>query len=81
MILWNVVFDHTIVVAGRAYLHAVGLAGLGRAPVPAMDDFMAPAVTRGLRLATAAAVPVLAVGLLAARAARRTRQSLSQGAL
>jgi hypothetical protein len=62
-LLWNVVFDHVIVVAGRAYLAAAGSAVAGGLPYVHMDDFMRPAVTRGLWIASASAAAVLAVGL------------------
>ena len=29
VIVWNVVFDHVIVVAGRSYIHAAGSAAAG----------------------------------------------------
>jgi hypothetical protein len=71
VIVWNVVFDHVIVVAGRNYLHAAGLAGGrlgadGRSLV-LMDDWMRPAVSRGAWIASAAAGAILLVGLIAIR--------------
>jgi hypothetical protein len=65
VILWNVVFDHVIVVAGRRYIVAAQTPG---APRASMDAFMRPAVTRGLWIATVAAGAVLATGLAAIRA-------------
>ena len=67
VILWNVVFDHVIVVAGRWYLHAAQLAAEVGGPYARIDDWMRPAVTRGLWIATAAAGAVLLIGLLAVR--------------
>ena len=69
-IVWNVVLDRVIVVAGRHYIRAAGLADRGLAPYPKMDDWMRPAVTRGVWIATAAACVILAVGLPSVRAAR-----------
>jgi hypothetical protein len=66
VIVWNVVLDHVIVVAGRRYIAAAETAGVPRAN---MDAFMRPAVARGLWLASAAGGVVLAVGLGAVRAA------------
>ena len=66
VIVWNVVLDHVIVVAGRRYIAAAETAGVPRAN---MDAFMRPAVARGLWLASAAGGIVLAVGLVAVRAA------------
>jgi hypothetical protein len=81
VIIWNVVFDHVIVVAGRAYLAAAalaaGAAGSQTARYVNMDDWMRPAVSRALWIATLAAGVVLVVGLaavsLAARAATSAR--------
>ena len=68
---WNVVFDHVIVVAGRDYIAAAErslVAGAaGPAPRPHfanMDDWMRPAVSRGVRTASAAAGAIAATGLL-----------------
>jgi hypothetical protein len=73
VLVWNVVFDHTIVTAGRAYIHAATRdAG---APAVRMDDFMRPAVTRGLWIATAAGGAVLVTGLLSVRRAVRAASS------
>ena len=63
ILLWNVVFDHVIVVAGRAYIRSAGTAVARGLPYVRMDDFMRPAVTRGLWVASASAALVLAVGL------------------
>ena len=70
VIIWNVVFDHVIVVAGRSYIAAAGrAAAIPAAPFANMDDWMRPAVTRGFWIATAAATAVLLIGLAAVRAA------------
>ena len=69
VVLWNVIFDHVIVVAGRNYIVAAGLAARATpfASHVNMDDWMRPAVTRGLSIATAAAGAVLLIGLAGAR--------------
>ena len=64
VILWNVVFDYVIVMAGRAYLFAAGTAVARGLPYVRMDDYMRPAVTRGLWIASASAGLVLAIGLM-----------------
>jgi hypothetical protein len=66
VIVWNVVFDRVIVVAGRSYIAA---ATAPDAPRANMDDFMRPAVTRGLWIASAAGGAVLVTGLACVRAA------------
>lgn len=72
VVVWNVVFDHVIVVAGRAYLSAAVRAARGGGPLVRMDDWMRPAVTRGLWIASAAAAAMLVAGLTAIALAART---------
>ena len=62
-VVWNVVFDHTIEVAGRAYLGAAALAAHAAGPFARIDDWMRPAVPAGLWNASAAALVILAIGL------------------
>jgi hypothetical protein len=74
IIVWNVVFDHVIVVAGRSYIAAAArTAGDPAARLVNMDDWMRPAVTRGLWTATAAGAAILLTGLGAVRTAARRR--------
>lgn len=72
VLVWNVVFDRVIIVAGRAYLSAARTAAnanpSGR--LPNMDDWMRPAVTRGLWIATASGAAILLIGFAALRVAR-----------
>jgi hypothetical protein len=72
VIVWNVVFDHVIVVAGRQYIAAAERAA-DSTTLPHryenMDTWMRPAVTRGLWIASASAGAILAAGLILARAA------------
>ena len=69
VVVWNVVFDYVIVVAGREYMAAAVPAALAAGPYPRMDDWMGPAITRGLWMATASSAVILLVGLGAIRAA------------
>jgi hypothetical protein len=75
VVVWNVVFDHVIVVAGRDYIAAAGRAAAA-GKFANMDDWMRPAVSRGFWLATAAGGAILLTGLaavgVAARGARRS---------
>jgi len=65
------VFDHVIVVAGRAYIAAaVAAANGGR--YARMDDWMRPAITRGLWIATGSSALILLVGFAAIRYAAVT---------
>lgn len=70
VVVWNVVFDRVIVVAGREYVRAATLAARGPGPYARIDDWMRPAVTRGLWMATAAGATILIVGLAAIRYVR-----------
>jgi hypothetical protein len=81
IIVWNVAFDHVIVVAGRNYINAASLAADGSGPdhhqhFVAMDDWMRPAVTRGLWVASATAGAILVAGLAAVSVASRGQASL-----
>jgi hypothetical protein len=73
VVVWNVVFDHVIVMAGRAYLSAAVHAARGAGPYARMDDWMRPAVTRGLWIASLSALALVVVGLAGVRAASRAR--------
>jgi hypothetical protein len=59
VVVWNVVFDHVIVRAGQRLVHDARRAAVGIN----LDDYMRPAVTRGLWIATLAASAILVVGL------------------
>ena len=72
VIVWNVVFDRVIVVAGRDYLAAAERAATSSPPrYENMDAWMRPAVTRGLWIASGSAAAIAAGGLLLVRAASR----------
>jgi hypothetical protein len=71
VVVWNVVFDHVIVSAGRRYVAAAELAVLGTPSVPPhfedIDQWLRPAVTRALWAASASAAAILGIGLLMIR--------------
>jgi hypothetical protein len=73
IVVWNVVFDRVIVVAGRQFIVAAsGQAAASPAgPFANMDDWMRPAVTSGFWIATAAGAAVLLTGLAAVNYAGR----------
>jgi hypothetical protein len=77
VLVWNVVFDHVIVVAGRNYVYAAArAAGVNGSAGPSylvMDEWMRPAVRHALWTATAAGGSILAVGLISVKLAA-TRQ-------
>ena len=69
VVTWNVVFDYVIVEAGRAYLRVAIPAAGGAGPYVRVEDWMGPAVTRGLWSATLWSTVILLVGVVAIRAA------------
>jgi CTP:molybdopterin cytidylyltransferase MocA len=77
IVVWNVVFDRVIVVAGRSYVAAAYRAAAAdpSARPLNMDDWMEPAVTRGLVMATAAAGAIVVTGLTAVSVGRRKNYS------
>ena len=79
VVVWNVVFDHVIVVAGREYLAAAGIAAGGSGAYARIDDWMRPAVPRALWTATAAGAAILVIGLVSVRLATRVPGSLTHG--
>ena len=81
-VVWNVVFDRVLVLAGRTYVHDASLADTRQQPFLKIDDYMRPAVRRGMLLASTAGGVVAIAGLLAVKlaAARDERRRLSAGA-
>lgn len=71
VVVWNVVFDHILVEAGRAYIVAAVTAARGGQPYELIDAWMRPARSRALWWATGSAVVILVVGLSAVRRASR----------
>jgi hypothetical protein len=72
VVVFNVVLDQMIAVAGRRYIiEAIASAG-AMGPYVRMDDWMRPAVVRGFWLGTGAAAAILAIGLVALRLATRS---------
>ena len=65
IVVWNVVFDHVIVVAGRDYIARRARAAAPGGPFANMDEWMRPAVARGVWMATAAGAVVLVPGWIA----------------
>jgi hypothetical protein len=71
IIIWNVTFDRALVVAGRQYLSAVRAAARdeGGSTHLRIDDWMRPAVIRGLWVASALSAGLLLAGLVMIRLA------------
>jgi len=74
LVVWNVVFDRVLVVAGRQYVFAATRAARGSGPYVRVDDWMRPAERRALWMASVAGGTTLVAGLLSISLA--TRRSL-----
>jgi hypothetical protein len=74
IVAWNVVLDQMLVLAGRRYIVAAVGAAQGPGPYARIDDWMRPALARGLVAATLTAISIVATGLVSVSAAARTRQ-------
>ena len=78
-LVWNVVFDRTLVLAGRRYSYAAVVAMREQHAYLHIDDWMRPAIARGATMASFAAGAVAAIGLAAvAVATRRQRRQRGQ---
>jgi ABC-type Fe3+ transport system permease subunit len=75
IVVWNVVFDRVLVEAGRDYVRTAMAAASGPGPYTRIDDRMRPALTQALVAASAAAVAIVLVGLVAIRLAARRATS------
>jgi len=69
IVVWNVIFDRVIVVAGRTYLKAAATAADSGGPYARIDDWMRPAAIRGAWLASAASALIVLIGFCALRLA------------
>jgi hypothetical protein len=78
IVVWNVVFDRVLVLAGRRYVYTAYVAAGGSRPYVSAGDWMQAAIGDGLRLATAIAGSLLIVGL--ASIAFATRKDRSRNA-
>jgi hypothetical protein len=73
IVVWNVVFDRILVVAGRRYALAAELATRATPRTfISPDDWMRPAVSRGLWIATTVSCVILIVGFWSVHLAART---------
>ena len=74
LVVWNVVFDRVLVVAGRQYVYVAARAARESGPYVRVDDWMRPAVSRATRTASGSAAIVLTIGAaMCAVAVRRSR--------
>lgn len=73
-LVWNVVFDRILVLAGRRYSYAAAVAARQPDAYVRIDDWMRPAVAHGVRVASLAGVSVAIIGLAAIAVASRFDQ-------
>jgi hypothetical protein len=66
-VVWNVVFDRLIVLAGRRYSHDATVLYRSTGRYLRIDDVMRPAIRRGVAVASAVAGPIAIAGLLLIR--------------
>ena len=76
VLVWNVVFDRILVLAGRRYAYAAGTAVRDGHAYIRIDDWMRPAITHGVRVATAAGLGVAVFGFVAVVVASRLDRRL-----
>ena len=74
VVVWNVVFDRMLVLAGRRYSYAAALAFQSGQPPVLMAPWMRAARVEAVRVATLAAVPIGLAGIAAVMLASRRRQ-------
>lgn len=65
LVVWNVVFDRVLVLAGRTYVHDASVAATRHEPFLKIDDYMRPAVHRGVWLGSLAGGAIALAGLTA----------------
>jgi hypothetical protein len=70
-VVWNVVFDRVLVLAGRRYTHVAAIAAREGHPYVLINDWMRPAVSHGVRVASLTAIGIAAFGLIAVVIASR----------
>ena len=63
VVVWNVIFDRALVLAGRRYVFAATTAARGSGGYQLIRDWMPQAITRGVWIATSGAAIVLIVGI------------------
>jgi hypothetical protein len=70
-VVWNVVFDRVLVLAGRRYSNAAALSLRDGRRYLLIDGWMRPAIAHGVRVASLAALAIAAFGLVAVAVASR----------
>lgn len=70
-VIWNVVFDRVLVIAGRRYVFAASQADEHGDPPVLIAPWMREARGRAVQIATIVALPVAMTGVIAVRVASR----------
>ena len=76
VVVWNVVFDHVTIMAGRHYVYAAFAAAETGGSYLRIGDWMRPAVARAFWTATIAAGTIVVVGFVAVRLVARAARTL-----
>ena len=74
-VVWNVIFDRLIVLAGRRYSHDAYVLYRSTGRYLLISDVMPPAIAHAVRVASAVAGAIAVVALIAIRFAARARRS------
>jgi hypothetical protein len=80
VVVWNVVFDRILVLAGRRYSYAASMAAREGRAYLRIDDWMRPAVAHGVRIASVTALAIAVFGLIAVAFAARIDRERSRRA-
>ena len=74
-VVWNVIFDRLIVLAGRRYSHDAYVLYRSTGRYLLINDVMRPAMAHAVRIASVVAGAIAVVALIAIRFAARAGQS------
>jgi hypothetical protein len=75
--VWNVIFDRTLVLAGRRYVWAAGSAVSRGAPYLLINDWMRPAIAHGVWVASLVSGAIVAASMAAIYVARQHDRAVS----
>ena len=73
-VVWNVIFDRLVVLAGRRYSHDAYVVYRSTGRYLLINDVMRPAIAHAARVASVVAGTIAAAALLAIRVAARARR-------
>jgi hypothetical protein len=76
--VWNVIFDRTLVLAGRRYVWAASIAARQGGPFLRNDDWMRPAIAHGIRVASSVSGAIVVLSMAAIYAAQRRDRAASR---